>query len=668
MKFTSVALQGATAKAPLDLKGQAGNITSNPWQKARRGKTFPKTKSIILPNTHYIRVVIPHEPALSTEKDFMDRSFNLLTTLHQHLEKLDESIVLHERNQWLENSPATARTITIPLSLKEANRNNHYTDDILNQFTEIYTEAKRGGRTTTYLRFCMTAKRNVPEMMQIITGEIRRNKSNVNVGISKTREIIDVVAGWLQGCDPIFLSAPVIETELRRALESKHGADKVPSFYVKKATETIWVNKQSEKSSAPVVKVICEASGTAILREMLNDCNQPEIFTKFVSNNNDKTVKWALLNDHIDELHSKRYLIIQGSAITISDNILEEEGMDNTQTTGTLRQLLKKQGMIPLLQQGQGGKALFAQIHCDKTEAVQVYLTTNFVEVKEMDWRIVEKQVKRVNMIKGVLATTVPTVLTTPNRSTSPHSGANAWSAASTRVGSLASTHVGSDAETVATLKINLETMSKKNVQLEKEKTALETEVEELKTFKNEFETFKQEQKDKEDAAIKAQKDRDASIESSLNTLRAQVESLTHDNTRLQEQTQKTGFFSGIMNNPFRAPILDQSLSTTLPSDDDLLDMPNGWQTRKGSSKHPRTSANGTPPRESPHSNINRYAGLSDHGDDDDDDDEVLETSAIVKDSDVSIVDANSDILNMSTTSKEEVNLSADMPVDGENE
>jgi hypothetical protein len=133
---------------------------------------------------------------------------------------------------------------------------------------------------------------------------------NINVGISKTREILDVVAGWLRGCDPIFLSATVIEQEIRVTLEAKHGATAVPSFYVKKATETIWVNKQSEKSSAPVVKVVCDASGTATLRAMLTDVKLPEIFSKVVSNNNEKQVKWAFLNDHIDELNTKHYLII----------------------------------------------------------------------------------------------------------------------------------------------------------------------------------------------------------------------------------------------------------------------------------------------------------------------------------------------------------------------
>jgi hypothetical protein len=45
MKFTSAALQGAAAKAQADPKGQAGSATSSPWQKTRRGKTFPKAKS-----------------------------------------------------------------------------------------------------------------------------------------------------------------------------------------------------------------------------------------------------------------------------------------------------------------------------------------------------------------------------------------------------------------------------------------------------------------------------------------------------------------------------------------------------------------------------------------------------------------------------------------------
>jgi hypothetical protein len=147
---------------------------------------------------------------------------------------------------------------------------------------------------------------------------------------------MDVVAGWLSGCDPIFLSATIIKQELRLALDKKHGAAIVPSFYVKKATETIWVNKQSEKSSAPVVKVVCDASGTATLRAMLTDVKLPEIFSKFVSNNNEKQVKWVFINDHIDELNNKHYLIIQGPGISASNNILEEEGTDSTQKTGTL--------------------------------------------------------------------------------------------------------------------------------------------------------------------------------------------------------------------------------------------------------------------------------------------------------------------------------------------
>jgi hypothetical protein len=275
MKFSAKVVQAAATKPPPDPKDGPVKATVSPWQKARRGKTFLKAKPITLPNTHYIRVVIPQEATLSTEKEFMDNSFNIVAKLFGHLESLDDSIVLHERSEWLEGSPASARTITIALSLKEALKNHHLSEELLTQFNEIYTEAKRGGQATTYLRFCMTSTRNASELMQIISGELRRGRSNINVGISKTREILDVVAGWLQGCNPIFLSATVIEQEIRVTLEAKHGATAVPSFYVKKATETIWVNKQSEKSSAPVVKVVCDASGTAMLRAMLTDVKLP---------------------------------------------------------------------------------------------------------------------------------------------------------------------------------------------------------------------------------------------------------------------------------------------------------------------------------------------------------------------------------------------------------
>jgi hypothetical protein len=200
MKFAAIDVQTAAAKKPPDPKDKTGDVTSNPWQKARRGKTFPKSKPILIPNTHYIRMVIPQEAALSTEQEFKDKSLSMLINLYGHLEKLDSSITLRERNQWLEGIPATTRTITIPLSLKEAIRNNHLNEAILMQFTEIYTEAKRGGKTTTYLRFCMTATRNVPELMQIIMGVIRREKSNITVGICKTREQVGSRAATQFSC------------------------------------------------------------------------------------------------------------------------------------------------------------------------------------------------------------------------------------------------------------------------------------------------------------------------------------------------------------------------------------------------------------------------------------------------------------------------------------
>jgi hypothetical protein len=120
MKFSSLVLQAAATNPSIDPKNGPVKATVSPWQKARRGKTFLKAKPISLPNTHYVRVVIPQEATLSTKKQFMDNSFNILAKLIGHLENLDESIVVHEVNEWLEGSPASARTITIPLSLKEA--------------------------------------------------------------------------------------------------------------------------------------------------------------------------------------------------------------------------------------------------------------------------------------------------------------------------------------------------------------------------------------------------------------------------------------------------------------------------------------------------------------------------------------------------------------------
>jgi hypothetical protein len=116
MKFASSAVQEAAAKPPPDPGDNASNATSSPWQKVRRGKAFPKTKPITWPDTHFIRMVIPQESTLSTEQEFKDKSFSLLANLHGHLEKLDQSIVLHERNLWLEGSPATTRTITMPFT------------------------------------------------------------------------------------------------------------------------------------------------------------------------------------------------------------------------------------------------------------------------------------------------------------------------------------------------------------------------------------------------------------------------------------------------------------------------------------------------------------------------------------------------------------------------
>jgi predicted transcriptional regulator len=460
---------------------------------------------------------------------------------------------------------------------------------------------------------------------------------------------------------PDFLIRHCNRTGNTRDPEAKHGATTVPSFYVKKATETIWVNKQSEKSSAPVVKVVCDASGTATLRAMLTDVKLPEIFSKFVSNNNEKQVKWAFLNDHIDELNTKHYLIIQGPGITVSKNILEEEGTDSTQKTGTLRNLFKAQGMIPHFQEGQGGKSVFAQVSSDKLMAVQVYLTTNFVDEKANDWKIQEKTIKRTNMIKGVVDTKVPTVLNTtsgPRPVPWARNASTTWSQAST-------TRAGSDRETVATLKIDLDNMSHKCDKLEKEKEDLTKEVEELKSLKTEFETFKNEQKEKDNNALTEQQANMSQLLAQMESFRTQIETLTQDNSRLQETTQKLGFFTGIMGRAFQPPAFDQSLSTTLPIEDDLLEVPNNWLTTKGGSRYPRTSANGTPPRGIPNLNTNRYTGLSDHGDDEDVD---FETSVIVRDADTSIVDAHSDTLNTTLTSHVEVNLSTDMPVDGVNE
>jgi hypothetical protein len=333
MKFASAALQGAAAKAQADPKGQAGNATSSPWQKTRRGKTFPKAKSTLPANSHYVRIVIPHDPGASTEEHYKQRSLQVLTTMYEHLIHLDQSIILHESSVWLEGGPATTRAIKLPLELSKAVRDKKINKELISQFTEVHNESKRDGNTVTYLRFCMQTTRAISEIMRILSGEIRRRKSNIIVGISKTREIVDVVARWLQGCDPIFLSAPTIEKDIRNLLVLTHGEENVPSFYVKKAFESIWINQQSEKSAAPVVKVCCEASGTAALRFMLDNLEYPAVFTKFAGNNEEKAVKWALLNDHIDILNSKSYIIMRGSAITCSSEILKEKGKEQTTRT-----------------------------------------------------------------------------------------------------------------------------------------------------------------------------------------------------------------------------------------------------------------------------------------------------------------------------------------------
>jgi hypothetical protein len=292
--------------------------------------------------------------------------------------------------------------------------------------------------------------------------------------------------------------------------------------------------------------------------------------------------------------------------------------------------------------------------------AVQVYLTTNFVDIKANDWRFQEKTIKRMNMIKGVVDTKVPTVLnTTSGLLPAP------WSRAASIAWSQASTRAGSDGETVATLRLNLDNMLQKNDTLEKGKAVLTKEVEELKSLKKEFETFKKEQKGMDDKAITEQQMTMDQLKIQMDSLRTQIDTLTQDNSRLQEPTQKSGFFSGIICNAFQTPIHDQSLSTILPSDN-LLNIPDNWTPAKGSSKHPRTSANRTLPRESQTVNTNQYSALSDHRDNND---VEFETSAIVADPDTSFVDAHPDSLHLSTTtSNEEVNLSASMLVDGENE
>jgi hypothetical protein len=170
MKFTSAALQGAAAKAPPDPKGQAGSATSSPWKKSRRGKTFPKAKTTPPANSHYVRVVIPQDPGAATEDQFKQRSMQVLTTLYEHLDHLDQSIILHECSEWLEGGPATTRTIKLPLELNKAIRDKKINKE--NQFTEVHNEGKRDGNTVTYLRFCMQPTREVPEMMRILSGEI----------------------------------------------------------------------------------------------------------------------------------------------------------------------------------------------------------------------------------------------------------------------------------------------------------------------------------------------------------------------------------------------------------------------------------------------------------------------------------------------------------------
>jgi hypothetical protein len=344
----------------------------------------------------------------------------VLNTMYEHLIHLDPSIILHETSVWLESGPATTRTIKLPLELNKAVRGKKINEELISQFTEVHNESKRDGNTVTYLRFCMQTTRAISEIMRILSADIRRHKSNVIIGISKTREIVDVIAGWLQGCDPLFLSATIIEQDIRKLLVIQHGEDNVPSFYVKKAFESIWVNQKSEKSAAPVVKVCCEASGNAKIRFMLSNLEFPEVFTKFVSSNEEKAVKWALLNDHIDILSSKSYIIMRGPAITCRADVLKEKGTDNENNSGSLGNLFKKKGMLPLFQEGIGGRSIFAQVPQEKLQEALVYLTSNFVDVKDNDWKIIEKTVKRDNMVKGAVKANVPAVFATTNRSGSP--------------------------------------------------------------------------------------------------------------------------------------------------------------------------------------------------------------------------------------------------------
>jgi hypothetical protein len=318
--------------------------------------------------------------------------------------------------------------------------------------------------------------------------------------------------------------------------------------------------------------------------------------------------------------------------------------------------------MLPLLQEGISGKSIFAQVPQDKLQEALVYLTSNFVDVKENSWKIIEKTVKRDNMVKGAVKVNVPAVFATTNRPGSPNTGASVWSQTSTY-------HSDAD-KTIATLRIDLDEMTEKCSTLETDKTALEKQIEEMKGYRTELEQFKEEQKEKEathrkeqETFCKEQEDRDTKAEENLNKFQAQMLMITEENNRLLGAMRKgPSAMSQMLQSIFQTqPPADQSFTY---SEGDVNEA-GEWIAPKKQRGYTGTNTQMNPPSNVQTNSPNRFATLTKTLVDDDDKDANF--SDVQRTPDTSFTDAYPGDNTTLNASIEEADLST-MKEDGENE
>jgi hypothetical protein len=294
---------------------------------------------------------------------------------------LDKDLEIGTTAEWLENTQPTTNAGTQSTNLEKSVQ-EIFKDDIFPQYFEEYIQNKNR-KTTSYYRFLIKPTGNTSELVVAIKDELWNVKNRTIFEVNNLPEIIDFCAGWLLGCDPKFLSADVVKTELL----IKAGKDTVvPDFYITKMLETLFLNKESGVTKAPVIKLMCQGNDLATLRGIFAGTEINGIFSGFVKNDDDLDIKWARLNDHIDMLKDFRYIAMQDDYITQVSNILDMKCEDDK--PATLKDIFMAKGILPITQETTSGTQIFAQCKEAELEGIMKWLSTELGMDSPNKWEI----------------------------------------------------------------------------------------------------------------------------------------------------------------------------------------------------------------------------------------------------------------------------------------